>query len=739
MMRRCLLMTILLLCGMYTLAQQTQSDFHRKKVAVVLSGGGAKGMAHIGVLKVIERAGIPVDYIVGTSMGSIVGGLYAIGYDAHKLDSMVRCQDWTFLLTDKVNRKDQDFEGRERQDTYLLSVPLRKKKGQELSGGLIQGQNLSNLFAKLTVGYHDSINFATLPIPFACVATNLVNNTEVDMYSGWLSTAMRASMSIPGVFSPVRKDSMILVDGGLRNNYPVDIARRMGADVVIGVSVQSDQKTADELRGGTDIIMQLVDVNCMNKYKENWAATDVPIKVNVKGYSSMSFAQGAIDTLIQRGETAAMSHWNDLIALKKVIGIDSTFVPQKPYLYHMSGLKTKIKLIALDFTNIDESDRNFIVKRFHLNEGDSISGVQIEQTLTALRGDLFYTDASYQLRPMAGGYWLSFNAKDKKISEVYLGVRFDNEEMVALQASSNFQFHSRIPVELAFTGRLGKRSMARIDASFNPPLLKKLTLSYMYRYNDVNIYSRGKRDYNISYNYNMFDLAFLNFSGRNFLIDLTARYELYHFDDLLSGKGSLDVDLGNQHYISYHFKEHFNSQDREYFTAHGAKFEAGYSLYSDNFVEYKNHNPFSVASGRWQIACQLNSHLVLQPMLYGRIVWGRDIPLCQYNVVGSEMFGHYLPQQLPFAGINNVEYMGNTFIGCQLRLQQRIMDNNYVSFALSAGQTGENFKNVFDETLIRGYRLSYSYDSLFGPLSASLGYSSRTKKAYLFINLGYDF
>jgi NTE family protein len=737
-MRKCLLVVLLILTVQMTLAQDSVL-FQRKKVAVVLSGGGAKGMAHIGALKVIEKAGIPIDYIVGTSMGSIVGGLYSIGYDSHKLDSMVRCQDWSFLLTDKVNRKDQNFEGREKQDTYFLTVPLRKKRGQELSGGLIQGQNLANLFSKLTVGYHDSINFSTLPIPFACVATNLVNNTEIDMHSGWLSTAMRASMSIPGIFSPIRVDSMVLVDGGLRNNFPVDVARSMGADVVIGVSVQSEQKKASELRNGTDIIMQLVDINCMNKFKENWASTNVPIRVNVKGYSSTSFSAGAIDTLIARGEAAAMSHWKDLIALKKLIGIDSTFIPSKPYMYHMSGLNKKIKLSVLDFSNVDKSDQDFIIKRFHLHEGDSISGVQIDQTLTALRGDLFYTDASYQLRPMAGGYWLHFDAKDKKISDVSVGVRFDNEEMVAFQARGVFQFHTRIPTELVFTGRLGKRSMARFDASFNPPLLKKVSLSYMFCDQDVNIYNKGERDYNITYNYNMFDLALINFSGRNYLIDLTARYELYHFNNLLSGNGPIIVKLGNQHYVSYHFKIHFNSLDREYFTSSGAKFEAEYGLYTDNFVKYNSHNPFSIVSARWQMAFRLNSHLILQPMVYGRVVWGSDIPLCQFNVIGSEMFGHYFPQQIPFSGINNVEYVENAFVGCQVQLQQRIMDNNYIAFAMAMGGSDDNLKNIFQNKLMNGYRISYTYDSFLGPLGATIGYSNRTKKAYLYVSLGYAF
>lgn len=739
-MKKYLLLLSFLVIALLSSAQSDTSQYqHRKKVAVVLSGGGAKGMVHIGALKVIERAGIPVDYIVGTSMGSIIGGLYAIGYDAHRLDSMVRCQDWAFVLTDKLNRKDLDFQGREKQDTYLLSVPLSKKKGQELSGGLIQGQNLANLFAKLTVGYHDSINFSTLPIPFACVATNLVDNSEVDIHSGWLSTAMRASMSIPGAFSPVRIDSMVLIDGGLRNNYPADVARKMGADIIIGVCMQGEQKKADDLRNGADIIMQLVDVNCMNKFNENWAATDVPIRVDVRGYSSTSFTPEAIDTLINRGEKAAMTHWDELIKLKQKIGIDSTFVPQKPFLYHMSGLNQRIKLSILDFSNIDESDKDFLIKRYRLNEGDSISSKQIEQAITSLRSELFYTDASYQLKPVAGGYWLHFDVKSKKISQVFVGVRFDSKEMVALQVNSNFQFHTKVPIQLSFTGRLGKRSLARLDASFNPPLLKKIDLTYMYQYNDVDVYHNGDRDYNVTYNYNMFNLALLNFSGKNYLIDLSARYELYHYYDFLSNTGIFTNDVGNQHYASYHVKVHYNSQDREYFTKQGARFEAEYSVYTDNFVEYKDHNPFCIAMARWQIACRLNSHLIFQPLIYGRVVWGKDIPMCQYNIIGGDCFAHYLPQQMPFAGISDVEYIDNAFYACQLGLQQRIGTNNYVTATLVLGQCDDKIKDILNSHIMRGYRFSYAYDSLFGPLSASVGYSSRTKSPFFYISLGCDF
>ncbi|MFR4038364.1 MAG: patatin-like phospholipase family protein [Butyricimonas faecalis] len=207
----------------------------RKKVGLVLSGGGAKGVAHIGVLKVLEEAGIPIDYIAGTSMGSLVGALYAIGYDAHAMDSLVRRQDWMFLLSDKVYRYNLPFSEKEETEKYLVSVPIKNNREIKIPSGFISGQNVYNLFSDLTIGYHDSLDFKKLPIPFACVASNLVDGKEVIQDYGVLPLAMRASMAIPGAFAPVRQDSMVLVDGGISNNFPVDIAKAMGADIIIGV------------------------------------------------------------------------------------------------------------------------------------------------------------------------------------------------------------------------------------------------------------------------------------------------------------------------------------------------------------------------------------------------------------------------------------------------------------------------------------------------------------------------
>lgn len=715
-------------------------DSCRSRVAVVLSGGGAKGMAHIGVLRVLEKAGIPIDIITGTSMGALIGGLYSIGYDAATLDSLVKVQDWKTLLSDKVDVRNQSLAERDKQNTYILSRPLSiNRKARNAAGGLITGINLSQLFTRLTVGYHDSINFDDLPIPFACVATNIVDNTEYDMYGGNLSNAMRASMAIPGVFTPVRKDSMVLVDGGLRNNYPADIAKRMGADIIIGVSVQSDNRTAAELKSGPDILMQIVDINCKNKFDENWAITDIPIKVNVKGYSSASFTRAAIDTLIARGEYAAMQQWDKLKALKSKLDAEGlTYTPRKTRSVPTSS-ELVIRLDSVCFDSIMPSDRNYIVSKYKLAKGDSVSVKRIEEAITTLGVNFLYTNAGYTLNKSGDGYVLKISADSKRTSRINLGVRFDTEEMVALQANMSHQIKARIPVILELTGRLGKRMMARLDAQINPLHFGKIGLSYIFRHDDINIYEGGERDYNFVYNQHSVNLQMLSFNIRNFSVDMNVKMDFYDFHDILAGPSSAHDALSNVHFYSYIFRLNYNSEDRWFFTTRGARFNAGYGYYTDNFIGYDKHAGLSVADFMWRMSFPLNSRLVIQPMLSGRFIAGGDIPLIMRNSVGGLHPGLYLEQQIPFSGIGHIEFVDNMLLVGQIMAQQRIMDNNYIIGRLSFGQRGQKLRELFKKGPMTGCEIAYYYNSMFGPVGASLGYSSHTDEPYFYINLGFQF
>ncbi len=716
-----------------------------KKVAVVLSGGGAKGMAHIGALKVMEKAGIPIDIITGTSMGSIVGGLYAIGYDASRLDSMVRMQNWSFLLSDRVDLTHQSLADRKKRNTYFFFRELTlNHKTARTPRGVIEGKNIGGLFARLTAGYNDSVDFNRLPIPFACVATNIVDNTEYVFHSGVLADAMRASMSIPGVFSPIRKGDMMLVDGGLRNNFPVDVARQMGADVVIGVIVPAPQKTADDLNSSKAVLQQIVEENCKNKYEENKANTDVLIQVDTHGYSAANFNATAIDTMIRRGEEAAMKHWDELIALKRQIGYTADYVSPKITPYSEKALAGRIKLNVVKFVNVASGDEKLLRRKYHLEKQDNISLDELERMVAFMRVGLFYNDANYRFNAHESGYDVTVTAKEKRQNRAALGVRFDTEEMVALQVNSEFLLKMRMPMYADVTMRLGERTMVRGDLNFRPWDLGKITVGYIFRHDDINVYDTGKRLMNITYNQHTAALIPFDFNVRNFNVKIGFRWDYYHFNDILLDVGNSEWNaynkLRNAHYLTYRADVDYNSENKWYFPIRGAKFHAGYGYYTDNLLGYDGGVGIHAVNAMWRMSFPLSSRLTLQPMTYGRLVFGDNVPVPLKTVIGGNWFGHYFEDRhLPFAGVGSIEYVENKFIALQLQLQERLTKNNYMLLKLTGYEDGRTLKDLFDRRPRVGIQLAYYYNSLLGPLGATLGWSSKTKKLNFYINLGFEF
>ena len=722
----------------YAQAEQPQT---RKKVGVVLSGGGAKGVAHIGALKVLERAGIPVDIVTGTSMGSIIGGLYSIGYNAELMDSIVRDIDWSTVLSDKENLQYQRMSERKKQNTYIYSRAIMFKGSNVEDGGLITGKNLGELFENLTAGYNDSINFNQLPIPFACVATNIVDNTEYVFHKGYLPHAMRASMAIPMVFSPVRLGDMVLVDGGLRNNYPVDIAREMGAEIIIGVTVQEiERKTADDLSNTSDVLLQLIDVNCYNKYEDNLAMTDLAIRVDTKGYNAASFSKAAIDTLISRGENKAMEHWDDLMALKSKIGISNDYKPTILQPLNLNSNTEEITIQSLEFQNMTANDERFLRAKFHLKEGGTISPEQAKLVETSMRVDLFYKTASSRIIQTEGGCKVVFKADQKKNSQLSIGGRFDTEEIVAMQLNADFPIRASVPADIDITARLGRRMMGRIDLALHPRSFTRPSLSYIIRYNDINIFQGGEKDYNVTYNQHTVNLSLLNFYRRNFDVSFSAQWDYYHFRDLLINREQTGGDemLENDHYISYRADVNYISEDTWYFPTRGARFIGNFTYHTDDFAKMKDDTGLMDVSAMWRKSWT-SGRFTFQPTFYGRLLFGDHVPYALRNIIGGQWFGHYVTQQMPFAGVGHVEFTDQHFVGVQLQGQYRMGGSHYLLLRLAGAQHAPKFSELMDHKTMLGGSVSYYYNTMLGPMGATMGYSNKTHELNLYINLGLEF
>lgn len=718
-------------------------DAQRKKVGVVLGGGGAKGVAHIGVLKVLEEAGIPIDYVAGTSMGAIVGGLYAIGYTPAEIDSMVLEQDWTMLLSDRIKRSSLTFPEKENAERYILSLPFGKEKKDRVIQGMIRGQNLMNLFSNLTIGYHDSVDFKQFNIPFACVAVDAVDGKDYVFDKGSLPLAMRASMAIPAVFAPVRLDSMVLIDGGLNDNFPVDVARRMGADIIIGVDLgTSDLKKLENLNNPGDVIGQIIALHGYEKYARNKEQTDLLFRPNMTPYNAASFSTVALDTLIRRGEQEGYSRWDEIVALKEKIGIPADYCPKEDGHVRKSYpvLPTdSFHIRNISFVGTDPRDEKWLMKISGLRENSRITLRELHHAMSVLIGSNAYSNVNYKLTGEKQQD-LVLTAQKKSVSSVNLGVRFDSEEIIGVLLNATFDHRARNHSKVAFTGRVGgKTSFARLDYAIERNPLRNLNLAYQFTYQDLDVYQKGDKIYNTSYTHHFAEFGYSDMNWLNFKFKLGARYEYYDYNSFLYTGESNQYEVKPEGFISYFAMAHLETFDRRYFPTKGVSLKADYSVYTDNFVGYNGHAPFSAVGLNFTAVVPITSHFSMLPSLYGRVLIGGNLAYPFLNAVGGEVEGRYLPQQLPFAGINRVEIFDNSIAVARLHFRQRIAGNNYISLIGNYAIHHNDFFHLLQGKSVWGGSLGYAYNSIAGPLSANFSMSNQNKSLQFYLNLGFSF
>jgi len=287
-------------------AQNTNQG--RPKVGLVLSGGGAKGFAHVGVIKAMEEAGLYPDYITGTSMGSIIGGLYAMGYSADEIKEIGLSIDWDKVLSNEISLDKVAIEEKDYYDRFIIELPFRNKK-IGLPQGLIEGQELGLLLSKLMRPAHHIHDFDSLSIPFKCIAVDIENGEAHVLDSGSIVQSVRASMAIPTFFTPVLMNNTLYIDGGLLRNFPVDEVKEMGADIVIGVFVSNELSEKEDLNSMVNLLAQSAFVHSALDSEEQKKGVDIYIEPDISEYSTASF--WSTDKIIASGELAGQENLNN--------------------------------------------------------------------------------------------------------------------------------------------------------------------------------------------------------------------------------------------------------------------------------------------------------------------------------------------------------------------------------------------------------------------------------------------
>jgi NTE family protein len=754
-MKRFLTITFLLLTILPAFAQ-------RPKVGVVLCGGGAKGAAHVGVLKVLEENNIPIDYIVGTSMGSIIGGLYAIGYSAAELDSLIMAQDWNFVMSDRIPRSSRSFQRKRTQDEYTLRIPFGAGDYSRLSASMqrrpeetsflsniplamVDGQNIYNLFTKLSVGYQDSLDFSLMPIPFACVAVDVIGKKEVVFKSGHFVDAIRSSMAIPGYFSPVRIGDMVLIDGGALNNYPVDVAREMGADIIIGVKLGELDNKEPVIENIGDLALEVMDLYMDTKLAHAIEDTDILITPSTKGFNTLSFDTQSLRTLIDNGEAAARNKIEELQKLNDSLSrSEQMFIgPKKAPEHYRKAIRLdrdSITLGIVSYNGLKPKDVHLLLDRSPLKPGARISGQDLEREVTRFYNTAAFQSVTYLLRGQTDPYDLELNFVAGRPSEMGLGFRFDSEEVAAILLGVDINANTLYGSKFSAKAKLAYNMQAEFKYSYAFPSLAQVGVGYGVRSSNLNILNKGMVS-NMGFTNHAVTAVFSTSNVRDIDIKMGARFDYYMYRRLLS-EGELfpnyDMDLDRNKFLSAFFQAEVDRRDQKYYPTSGFDLNAEFNYYL-NKPFGSGFTNFSAIQAHFSGVVPFGDRVAFILSLDNRTLIGKEVPLIYGNFMGGFVAGRYLDHQIPFLGFTHTHLFKNVLAIATLDTRARIFDNHYVYASASYAQDFVKIKEAFQDTPVIGVRLGYSYNSVIGPLSADVIWSNYAHAVGAYVSIGYTF
>lgn len=743
--------------------ERIEAGTTRPKVGLVLSGGGARGAAHVGVIRLIEEMDIPVDYVAGTSMGAIVGALFAIGYTADEMDSLFRVQDWKVLLSNDVPRTMQPYSQRLAKMRYQVNIPYEnsvptensaryrdagiKVRGNSLRTfpkalvrpGIIDGQNLLNVFTGLTIAYQDSMDYSQLPRPYACVAADLVTGEGVILDHGSLAESMRASMSIPGVFYPVYKGNQVLVDGGVVNNYPVNVARDMGADIIIGVEVNAGRTAPEDLHSFPAIFEQLVGTLGVELHRKNVRDTDILIRPQVKKFPVMDFDTLNLRKLMHIGYEEALRSKPRLDSLKSVLARYSDSTGRH---LQVSGdnitSASHIPIQQITVVGYDEPTMLSLLAKYGIEEGRVVSVDELSEAVDRIYGMGTFSSVQYHL---AGDepYTLELYVKPNPTNQVGLGLRLDSEEAAAALLSIGIDRLKLSGPKLDFVTRLSVNPWVMARASYAWTNGLQMNASVKYWFSDVNrFYTKNSHAFN--YHFYGSDVYLSNILSRSYDLRLGARYDYFLIHNLVRDELEAHSYTSAENHDSYtgmYVRLRNDLYNAAYFPTRGYSY--GIELAYNMKNSARATNDFWTVQADASMVVPLSGSTAVQPALYGRFLMGNKIPFVYTNAVGGYLPMRYLRQQVPFVGLTGCEFMERNLTIFRMDIRQKLSPDIYMSGIVNYAHSETDLFDGFREEGVWGVGLQLSYDTTIGPLSICGHWNDKYNRLGAYFSIGFDF
>ena len=737
-MKQFFLFASLFFLSQVALGQEKTIENTRPKVGLVLSGGGAKGLAHIGVLKVIDSLGIQVDYIGGTSMGAVVGGLYASGYTANQLDSIFSRIDVDALLQDYTPRESKSFYEKRNDEIYALTLPFNNFK-LGLPSGLSKGLYNFNLMSKLTQHVSDVRDFDKLPIPFLCIATDVETGEQIVLDEGILAQAIIASGALPTLYSPVEINGRLFIDGGVVNNYPVEELKNRGVDFIIGIDVQDGLKNREQLKDVTAVLAQINNFSMIEKMEGKRNLTNIYIKPDIKGYSVVSFDKGK--EIIKKGNEKANEFIKELLPLRniderpvyKVVQNDSIFIRD------------------ITFNKLENFTRAYIVGKLKIKRNTKVPIAQIEKGISNLNATQNFSAISYSFEKTQSGERLALQLKENKNNAfLKFGLHYDD------------LYKSGVLVNYTHKKLIVKNDVASLD----------VILGDNFRYNfDYYIDNGFYWSFGFNSKFNSFNrniatdfsngIVFTDLGINSINIDLTDITNQAYVQTIFAQKFSFGAGLefkylniesetlenttpifDKSNYLSAFGYLKYDSFNQKYFPKKGWSFSGDLKtfLYSSDYTN--EFERFSIAKADVGIVFEPLRRATIKLQSEGGFAIGeRSISFFDFVLGG---YGFVSTNNIrPFMGYDFLSLAGDSYVKGTVTLDYEFYKKHHVNFTGNFANLGnrifEHIEGWLTKPQYTGYGFGYGMESIIGPLEIKHSWSPETKDHYTWFSVGFWF
>ena len=724
------------------------------KVGLVLSGGGAKGLAHIGALKVIEDSGVQIDYIAGTSMGAIVGALYASGYRANELDSIFRQINFNSLIQDDFSRSSKTFYEKEDAERYAISLPFDGYKisfPQAISGG----QKVYNELVSLLYHVKDVRDFNQLPIPFFCMATDIENGTAIRLDNGYLPEAIMASGTFPSLFEPMELDGKLLIDGGVLNNYPIAELKSLGANFIVGVDVQHDLSSRASLGSATDILLQINNFRTAEAMKTKSNDTDIYIRPNMAPYSVIDFDRGV--EIVAEGARAAFLKEKVLIELSKK-QLKRKLKDQTP-LWN-TYRKDTLNITYIEVNGMVNYSDDYVKGKLRFKEGDQIKFEDLKRGINNLAATNNFNTIRYKLIEKTTGLGLILNLKESdNKTNIRFGAHYDklykSAALVNITQKNFLRKDDVLSLDFIFGDYLRYQIDYYVDKGFN------WSFGLRSKLNDFNFdipYKVLEKNFRLpdDPNLNAVNMDFTDFTNQFYLqtvyknafsisLGLEHKWIKYSSDTFLQEStqtnNSSVLTLEKSHYASVYGQLRFDTLDDFFFPSKGFYLETDFHTYFLSSDFNGTFNPFSIFRSKAIAALNFtkNWSFVLAPEV------GIKSGSSGTKSLDFALGGLGAPQTnnfIPFLGYDFIAIPGDSFLKMKATLDFEITPKNH--FIVAA-----NIAKVTDDILrpgsfkrapsYFGYGLGYGFESIIGPMQMMYTKSPLNGNGSVFFSLGFPF